>query len=490
MQSMKRYPKILLKVSCLVVVMTAQAQHDPQSDIDNQQKDRRLQSWHDKPLFTPKIDPYRPPSNQATTEQTIVLDEAQLADQPQLILRGLMAALLNHQPDDVAFFLPLYQKLPQNTQEPLILQWSQALIAKHRGDYKQAINSYQQAVTAYPKVPALRLQLATTLFANKQYKQARHHFEQLKENELPDAIGQLVQGYIQAITNQQQWQPYGGLQFLQDKNINNAPKNSDLGGGWTAPKPESATGVGLVAGVNKDWALNDGIYTKTQLEAQTKYYWDNKGYNEVTARLSAGIGYQDARADVSISPFVEQSHYADGNKQGKLSTFSRVKGLSLAGTYWLSPSWQGGIQAQFAKQDYLSRQHLDGNFSSLGASLVYTPKPNRYWFFGGDYHRNNAQAADDSFIRQSIKFGVGQSWQDLSLQFQANHAKKSYRGVGFFGKIQQNQESQLSLSLWHRQIRLLGMTPRLSWQYQKVDSNISLYDYNKSHVFLQMDKRF
>lgn len=461
-----------------------------QSIRDKQDDQRILSRQHLLPPIEPSVLPTLDDVSRQK-ETTISLDEKQLKQHPDIVVRAIMAALLNSQVDDVAFFLPFYKELPKEYQEPMILQWASAMVAQSHGHYRQAIQDYQSLIESYPQAALIRLHLAQVLFLDKQWLDAKEQFYQLqKDNTLPADVTKIIEQYLAVIDQQTSWTLTGGINFLQDKNINNAPKNRDLGGGWTAPQRESATGLGFFAGAHKKTSLADGFYVDTRLNTQAKYYWDNKRYNEVTARISSGFGLQNARWNAVLLPFVEQNYYADGDVTGKLSTFSGARGVTIEGSYKINAKWQGGAYAEVADQQYRTRQHLNGLTRHIGVSAIYTPNAQGYWFAGLDYQQTNARDADDSFMRKGVRVGVGQEWQEISGRISASYGKKSYRGIGFFGKIQRNDDYGLSASIWHNQLNLLGMTPRLTWQYQKVDSNIPLYQYNKHHVFVEMSRQF
>lgn len=495
MQITKPYAATVVKI--LIAMMTTAA-HAQQNAADQklitEQDDRRIQSLDTGVMNTPEM-VNTPKSfslnDESTDNQTIFLtNEQELGAYPQLVFRGLLAALLNHNVQDVMFLLPIYQNQPMDNQDMMIVHWATGMIAEHQGQYQRAIEYYERASRDDRHIAALYFQLAIVLFNDKQFKEAERYFNQLLTLNLPSHVAEVVKAHLQAIHQYHQWQTYGGANFLQDKNINNAPDNHDLGGGWTAPQKQSATGAGLWAGVSKHWSLKNGWYAKTQAGTNAKYYWDNKRYNELTVTTSAGLGYHNARLELSALPFIEQSHYADGDERGQLSKFSTSKGLSLNTSYWLTPKWQGNLHTQIASQTYHTRPHLDGLARQTGITFVHTPNAKRYWFLGGEYHRTDTQDIEDSFIKRQIKTGISQSWDDWVVTASASFGKKSYRGAGFFGKIQHNQEKSLSASFEHRKIQLFGMTPRLTWQHQKVSSNIALYNYDKNHIFIQVNKRF
>ncbi|STY59345.1 TPR repeat-containing protein NMB0313 precursor [Mannheimia haemolytica] len=98
------------------------------------------------------------------------------------------------------------------------------------------------------------MQLAVALFENRENEAAEAQFYKLQANKLPQEIANAVNSYLEAIGKQDQWSFQGGLTYLNNPNINNAPNAGTTYGNWTAPKKESAQGVGFHFEADKKWS--------------------------------------------------------------------------------------------------------------------------------------------------------------------------------------------------------------------------------------------
>lgn len=437
----------------------------------------------------PTLAPATAPTDNANT---VSMSAEELGNHPDLVVRAIAMAVLQNNFDNVAFLLPYYEKLPKHAQETVLLEWARGMMAERQGNAKQAVRHYRIALSENGEAGLLRLRLAIALFANKEYDASEDQFTKiLSEDGVPPDVAQVIQDYLTAIKRQNRLSISGGINYLADKNINNAPSNPDLGGGWTAPAPQSAHGVGFNLNLDKKWGLPEGFFGQTRLDTSGKYYTDNKAYNELTVRLSAGMGHADARHSFALLPFVEKSYYAGDNDNNKLDAFSEAKGVSAEWSYWITPKWQTSLHGEVAEQDYDTRIHLNGLSRSASGSVLYLPNAQRYYFAGLDFNRTNTRDGDDSFVRRGLRVGVGQELgYGFSTRVIASVAEKDYKDAGFFGKIQQNDEYSASVSLWNKKIHYAGITPRVTWQYQKVDSNLPLYEYDKNKVFVEMSKQF
>lgn len=441
---------------------------------------------------TPKIPESAQSSPQLESNQSVSLNEEELHQHPDLIIRATLAALLQNNSENIAILLPYYQKLPVHLHEPAIETWGKAIIARSRGQYNQAIRLYREVLAQHNDWFAARLQTASTLLNNKEWEAAEEQFRKLQSEEnIPTELIQEIESVLSHIRQQSHWQFQGGITLINDKNINNVPKNPDLGDGLKTDKLESGQGFALNLGTNKKWFWKKGWFHELRLDASHKYYWNNKRFNEASLRTSIGIGYQNAKTSVALLPFFEQMWYAGGKKgQNSLHQFSKSKGLGLEFSHLFTPQWQGNIYAETMKNNYQTRPHLNGSQHFVSLTALYRYNARQTWFGGIDYSRNQTRDKEDSFFRQGIRIGWIQEWKGLSTRISTSYGWKKYRSIGFFNKIQSNHELGLQTSLWHRAIHWQGLTPRLTWSYTKTNSNIPLYQYHKHRIFIEVNKQF
>lgn len=440
----------------------------------------------------PSLTPPAPTTSPSSNSSSISMTAEELGNHPDLVVRAIAMAVLQNNFDNVAFLLPYYEKLPSQTQETMLLAWARGMMAERQGDAKQAVRHYRIALSENAEAGLLRLRLAIALFANKEFDASDDQFTKLlSEDDIPSDVAHIIQQYLTAIKHQNRLSVSGGMNYLADKNINNAPSNPNLGGGWTAPSPQSAHGVGFNLNLDKKWGLPKGFFGQTRLDTNGKYYTDNKAYNELSVRLSVGMGHADARHSFALLPFIEKNYYAGDNTNHKLDDFSEAKGVSAEWNYWITPKWQTSLHGEIAKQDYATRIHLNGSSKTASGSVLYLPNAQRYYFAGLDFNHTDTRDGDDSFVRRGVRVGLGQELgYGFSTRVVASMAEKNYKDAGFFGKIQQNDEYSASVSLWNKKVHYAGVTPRITWQYQKVDSNLPLYQYDKNKVFVEMSKQF
>lgn len=463
-----------------------------QQKINDRLNDQRTQ-MESRPKFTPKIEQRKAEVPSETKGNTVSISQEELVNHPDLVIRALLPAVFSSNIDNVALLYPIYQKLPQNFHDPILSKWAEAIVAKKARKYRNAIQLYRQIVAEHPEILEARFQLALALFENNELEAAEDQFKKLRSERLADPVLKVIDQYIEAINQADRWTFGGGFTYLYDPNINNAPKSGTKYGGWTPAKAESAQGVGANIELSKKWSWGNGFYNEMRLSSNGKYYWNNKKYNEIQLRGSLGIGFQNAHYNLAILPFMEQSLYAGGSaKSETLKRFSKTGGVSTELSYWISPKWQVNANYEYGEQRYITRKHLNGNSHFISSGMNFYTGAKQIWFGNVSYNRLSVRARDDSYYRKGISLGWHQEWgKGLTTRISLNAARRQYKGnMIIFGIVQRNREYGLQASVWHRAVSFWDITPRLTYHYNKTQSNHPFYSYDKHKAFIELSRQF
>lgn len=463
-----------------------------QRRIDQRLNDQRIQTES-------QVNYSQQTANNVSTQAVISSNQIsmkkdELAQRPDLIVRALILAVMQGNGSTVDFLLPFYQNVPAEMKDPLLTKWANAISARNQRNHSQAIRHYRQLLADKTDIPMARFQLAVTLFENNELEASEDQFQKLRSENLSEDSRATIDQYLDAIRQRDRWAFGGGFTFLNDRNINNAPKKETTVKGWKSNStPESGQGIGFNADLGKKWSWGNGFYNEFRLALNGKYYWNNKKYNELSTRANFGLGYQNAKWNISLLPFMEQMLYAGGSNQSQsIKRFSKTSGATLENVYWLSPKWQLSQTYEYGEQRYTRRKHLNGNYHFLSAGVTFLANAKQYWFANLNYNRTSTRDRDDSFIRKGVSLGWGQEWgQGLSTRLSVSYARKNYKApMPIFGITQRNKEIGVQASIWHRAIHYKGITPRLTYSYNKVNSNHAFYRYDKQKIFIDLSKRF
>jgi len=147
----------------------------------------------------------------ADNKHTLSITKEELAKRPDLIIRGLIPALLQNNSEAVELLLPLYKQQVQ--QDPFLLAWGEAVLATRQGDYALAVQQYRELFAQRPDILQLRYQLAHVLFLNNDNEAAKDQFQKLRAevNDVPSQ--QMIDQYLMAINQRDQWKISGDMIF-------------------------------------------------------------------------------------------------------------------------------------------------------------------------------------------------------------------------------------------------------------------------------------
>lgn len=393
--------------------------------------------------------------------------------------------------------LQLYRQIPNY--DPSVLDWGEAVIKAKNGQLDEAITIYRRINAKLPDVKILRFQMAMALFYNRQFEAAKSEFEKLRSSTVLQEDIAVINSYLEAINEQGSWEFNGSLSYVNDSNLTNGPKQgTKLEGGngnsvtYTSP-PESGKGVDFALSGDKKWFYDNKVFTALHLNSYGHYYWDNKKFNDMTAGLGVGVGYQNVTTEVELTPFYNKRWYGGGtNGSDSLKSYADTTGVKASLGQWLSPQWRYQGLIRWAQAEYAdSYRYNDGDEQLYANTLIYMPNHKQFWTLGADYLRKDAESDADSFTRKGGRVSWGQTWpKGYSTQVSLGYGERDYKGENFFGIKRENQEYSADVTLWNRDFHLMSLTPRFSWNYQKVSSNSVFEEYSKNGVSVELTKSF
>ncbi|MGX2987468.1 surface lipoprotein assembly modifier [Ursidibacter sp. B-7004-1] len=423
----------------------------------------------------------------------------QLVENPEVLEDLFLRALMDQNNAILPTYIELYRYVP-NRDESLI-EWANAILLRDK-NLTDSVSAYRALHTKLPDNDFIRFQLAETLFYNQEFEAAKTQFERLRASEgvSPQDIV-VFDNYIAAINRKEEWSFSFGGTFLNDKNLANSAKQGTQvelpnGGVITYASPrQTGQGISAWAGANKQWSFSNGKYVAFDSSLSTKYYWDNKYYNDVNAHLGLGIGYSDAKLNLSLTPYIDKRWYAGGvNSTKSLKQYSNTYGAVIDFSYWLNQKWKYALSYDFGYDMYdrltYSRQY-NGPSHNLSNSMMFLPSAKQYWSLAVDTSKKSAKDETNSYERIGTRLTWGQEWgKGFVTSTTLGVGKRNYKEKTFFGMKQKNQEYSASISLWNKNVHFWGLTPRLTFNYSKTDSNIAIYSYDKKQVLLNVTKSF
>ena len=502
--------QLTLVSSILLTALSAIAQNAPPPpralpvDIDRG-NDRLSEDNVGKNARLPKLPavkataPTTLPSDAQAAKGDIVYTPEELVNNPEELEKLLVEAIRLNEVEGLKVLLPLYAKVDASRRDDSLIDWGNAIIAMNDGRTAEAVTLYRKLIANLPDNRMLRFQTALALYRNNEMIAAKEQLQKLRSSDVSEADRKALDDYIAAIDRRDQWSFNGSLSYLRDDNVNGvAPKGTriELGNGrsFTSNRDqEKANGISYSVGADKKWSINDNFYSSLHGDLSGVYYYNNKNYNDITARVAAGGGFRNARIDVEVTPFVQTRFYGRGsNGDGNLHNYSKSAGLRVDTSYWMTPRWRWQNNVEYSYDKHIDMyNYLDGNRISMGNTVMFSPNQKQYWFAGLDLSHKSARSASDAYNRFGTRLGWGQEWgKGVSTRLMGSYGKRFAKDKDFFNIKRRDNEYNVNLALWHRNIHFLGITPRLVFSYSKIDSNNKFYSYDTSKVYLDFSRSF
>lgn len=422
----------------------------------------------------------------------------ELRENPEILEKLFVQSLISPNKNVLPTYIQLYQQVP--SADLSLIEWGEAILLREK-NLNDSVAAYRTLSAKFPNNDYIRFQLAETLFYNQEFEAAKGQFERLRASKgVSEGDVKVFDNFIEAINRKEDWNFSFGSTFLNDKNLANSAKQ-----GTTATLPNGATvtyntprqsgqGISAWVGADKRWGLAGGKYLAFESSLSSKYYWDNRSYNDVNAHLGLGLGYSDARKNVQFTPYVQKRWYAGGlNASNALKQYTDTYGASLSANYWLTQGLRYSFYYNFGYEKYnraVNKQY-DGINHALTNSVMYFPSSTQYWSLALDLSTKTAKDKTNAYDRFGTRLTWGQEWPlGISTSTTLGVAKRNYKEASFFGKKQKNTEYSASISVWHKELHFAGFTPKVTFSYSKVNSNIPIYSYDKKQVFFDVSKSF
>ena len=160
----------------------------------------------------------------------------------------------------------------------------------------------------------------------------------------------------------------------------------------------------------------------------------------------------------------------------------------------LTNQWQLSGNISHLQKRYVDdnlAKHYDGHANSIAALALYQPQVKWLVFAGLDYMQDHLKDLAESSNRQGVRGGSVYVGEQIGMRGTVRYAARDFSANNFwYDKKRQDNEFQFSAALWHKRLSWHGFRPKLNYSYQKIDSNLPLYDRNNSTWFVTVDKTF
>lgn len=422
-----------------------------------------------KPEVTEKVKPLFEP--EVSKEDLI---DALKKEDPKKVENLLATSIQKLNLEGIEILLPAYKEYKQKDKS--LEDWGQALIDENKGEYKKSLTKLNEISKKLPDVVLIKFHIALIKYKNNKYNAAKKDFDNIKHDKrLNPAYLKSIESLLVNIKNRNKGNISGSINYLQNDNLSNSPKEGTvLGNGFKAGPREKGNGIASSVNLSRRLHFDSGMYTDAKLGLYNNFYWNNKKYSSLTVRGAIGLGYKDARSDFSIEPFLSKMYYGGGGsyKTEYKRYYRKNYGANLRSNFNLGRATSFSNSLGFTQNEYIKKFSKNDSFDfSINNSLIYNYYSSRF-VLGYDYFARDSVTSSDSFARNGVRLGWNKNWYNHIVTLsRVGYGYKKYADEDFFGKLKKNNEYSAGVSVYSPHIQLFGIMPSVNWNYSKTVSN-------------------
>ena len=327
----------------------------------------------------------------------------------------------------------------------------------------------------------MRLDLALAYFQDGKDRRSAYHFRlALGDTDLPAVARANALAFLDRIRRRKAWSVSGSLSLAPDTNINTATSAREVPlFGLPATLSDDArrtSGVGLNVGVRGgyEWRLSEALKFGTAVSLQTRTYEADE-YNQQFLNLQAGPRFLfrkfDLRPEVAM-----RTRWIDSE------TYSRALGGQVSSNWLITPRWQ--LSAALGVEEIAYESFLgDGEmyFGQLGVAHAL---------------RQATVLRAHTIFRREVLESDAYSWREYTVGLSAtrelpwgfvvsggpSYGWRTYGAPIPIYSPDRREDDTLTgwLRLSNRYVTLFGFMPEITVRYERRDSNLALYDYDRT----------
>lgn len=388
-------------------------------------------------------------------------------------------------------------------------QFARALNLREDGDLEQSIDELEKLLAADTTLDRARLELAVSHFRSLNFTQARALAEEvLNRPSTPESVRVTIRQFLAEVDKESRphvFTPFVNVGVMHDSNVNAGPSRDviDINGIQYTLNAKgvktSDTGYITMAGVAHRYLFANKVgIGKSNLtllwQSQASYYrttYDTaRDYDLDVISLSTGPAVLASNKWRLVVPYQFSDIYLGGKH---LATFNGINPTWIANT----GGWEFGVDGQWQKRNYIQSENnsRDSIYTSAGAYVSRN-------FLDQKLTANVAarafeeRAQADRFANRGEEYAAtltARPWTGGEVMLRGSHREARYQGEEIlYGFARRDQETRFTLSVGHT----ISTGPMEKWNVALVGSsmhnksNISIYDYRRKQVSLNLSRSF
>jgi outer membrane protein len=358
-------------------------------------------------------------------------------------------------------------------------------LEQESGNYDAAIFHFRVILAQNPKVTRVRLELARTLFLDKDDEAAEYHFRLALADRPPEAVREKVMNFRQAMRNRRSWQASFDIGIAPDTNINIATSDAGFAqGNVTTTAPQS--GLGLTQQGSFSWSPLKRGNVAFQISGFDRVsLYRTKEYNDIYIGGDLGVEMTTSIGRISLAA-TGLRRWFGGRPQ------VIAPGVRLSYEKNLSQKWSLSTQVAFRNMDYALNDDLDGKVYLFSGQATRALSNVSYLNITANVTRDAARAAGNANWDGRFGLGYGRElpWGLTTYVYaEGNYAAYDDDQV-FFGKTRQDVRLRGQISFLKRNWSAFGFAPKLGYNFSQTRSNIGFYSYTRHQTELTLTRVF
>jgi len=385
-----------------------------------------------------------------------------------------------------------YKENPNN----LDISFYQGLTAFALGDYETAIMDYERILIMEPEAPRIKLELARTYLKIGSPEIARQYFQEVMATNPPKRVKQNIQTILASIDKSEQHHFLNGIAevgLFFDDNVGVFPNDSiitvhnipfELIG-----DQKSDTGLQFSGSIHHFYRFGHSPYSfKTSLTTFNNFYNKQKDNQLNYYEFSTGLIHHNNKNGFELLGKIAQ---IDIDSQQYLN----LLGFNSKFDHKISNHFSFNVSLNFQDKNYKLDDKKDATTWTININPIYTFDTSRLSFIVEWTHED----ADDpiySYQRWATALRYDQNLPfDIvayaSVLFQTTDYKDE---MPFFAVARNDNSTRVEAgfikTLWRSRNHRQSLSAKLSYNYTQSESNIALYEYDKSIIMSALTVTF
>jgi len=382
---------------------------------------------------------------------------------------------------------PLHEANPADIQMAFLLGQAAMLM----GYPVEAAGIFEKILARSPELPRVRAELGRAYAAMGKLEKAREQFQRVLSKSPPPVVGDNIRKFMTALETQKNWNARISAGYLHDSNVNAGPAASSvLMFGVPFQLSPDSKGVSdhayqLNASAGYLWQIDGKLALQSDIQLSQMRYANLAQYDSDILSFSTGPTFQLARNIVSV-PFVyEQMTIGHEAYSHSLGLAPQLR-IPLTQVWSVTTSLVGQ-----SKHYYVNAGIRDGSVWTATAGTRYNLGENSFMQATFRHGEESTQRAYLDNRSSGINFGFySELAKGLSLYVSPGISHTAYaEQEAAFDARRRDRQYSLVLNV-SKELGSPGLAIALAINYTRNDSNLTMYDYERRQVSVQLSQAF